>query len=146
MNKTISLPISILAVAICAALANGCSEPVSEPSRTSVSQSRTRLRYPTGVDTIAAWSGGRYQIIVDGLYDAENKPDPCILRLVRAYLKDGSNVYVRGKNECVVLNVEMLRFEKYPITEIPEQYKSFFGRLQEGTEDQRVRVLPIINP
>jgi hypothetical protein len=136
----------ILSVAVCVALISGCSESVPESSQSAARQARTRLRYPIGVDTVAAWADGRYQIVLDGLYDEENKLDPCILGPVRAYLKDGPLVYVRGKNECVVLDIERLSFEKYPITQIPDRYKSVFDRLQNGTEDPRVRVLPIIDP
>lgn len=138
--------VSVFAGAILVVLISGCSEPVQVPSQPSTRQARTRSRYPTGVDTVAAWADGRYQIVVDALYDEEHKPDPCILRLVRAYLEENSQVYVRGKNECVVLDVENLSFKKYPITQIPGQYKSVFDRLQNGTTDKRVRVLPIINP
>jgi hypothetical protein len=146
MNHAVFQSAFTFSVTICVAIIIGCSEPVQEPSRSYVRKAMTRSRYPIGVDTVAEWAEGRYQIVVDGLYDAENKPDPCVLRLVRAYLKDGSLVYVRGKNECVVLDIEKLSFEKYPIHQIPAQYKNVFDRLKDGTKDQRVRVLPIINP
>ena len=138
----------VLAVVFSSMLFFGCSEPADVSSQTDQFQERTRSRsrYPTGVDTVAAWSNGRYQIVVDGLYDDENNTDPCILRLVRAYLQQGSYVYVRGKNECVVLDLENLKFERFPIAQIPSKYMSVFDILQKGSDDNRVHVLPIINP
>ena len=146
MIFTLTRSIFVLVVFICALLMTGCSEPVEVSSQSAVRQKRTRARYPTGVDTVAAWADGRYQIVVDALYDEENKPDPCILRLVRAYLKEGSHVYIRGQNECVVLDVEKLSFEKYPIAQIPARYRSVFNALENGSKDKRVHTLPVINP
>jgi hypothetical protein len=130
----------------CLMLLSGCSEPQREPAGSTVRQLKTRSRYPTGIDTVAAWSEGRFQICVDSLYDEEAKPDPCILRLVRAYFEEGALVYIRAKNACVVLNVENKNIEKFSVTQIPERYQMVFERLQNETKDKRVHLLPIINP
>src|SRR4051794_14758155 len=51
------------------------------------------LRYPPGVDTVAYWGDGRFQIVLNNLFDNENKSNGAIAQGIHAFVQRGALVF-----------------------------------------------------
>jgi len=133
--------ITVLLASVSLAGFAGCSDQADtdqgHKTQSVAHRSAGTIKYPTGIDTVAAWCSGRFQIVVRALYDEEHEPDSCILAGVRAWFKQGEMVYVRGEKAFVVLNLNEETFEKYPLEKVPQD-------LQEQLERSKVITDPAV--
>lgn len=101
--------------------------------------------FPTGIDTIRSWNSGRFQIVLDALYDDKAPGSPSILKLIRSYTQDGDFVYFLSEDYFAILNLINGNFEKNKLSDVSEDKVKYLIKLENPSKHSDVHKIPIIN-
>lgn len=84
-----------------------------------------QLDYPIGVDTVAWWEKGRYEIVYDALYDNSLKwPDYVLMDGVEGYFREDGKIFFWGNGQYGVLDLDNDVFSLCSENEIPKDYRT----------------------
>lgn len=109
------------------------------------SQEAQRLTYPPGVDTVAYWDDGRFQIVLNNLFDNSSKQTGALMPSLVAFVQRNELVFFVARNGYLVLNLKNSTYASHPtLAEFSESEQAVFRQIDSELSHKTSRTSDII--
>ncbi len=100
------------------------------------------LKYPPGIETVAYWGNGRFNVSLNNFYDAEASSVSSFMATfkgIRAMRQEGAVVYFVGDDGFLILDLAAATHRRFASKElIPAELSEPFVRLQDANEPANI--------
>ncbi len=112
----------------------------------SLSRKAQALKYPPGIETVAYWGNGRFNVSLNNFYDAEASSVSSFMATfkgIHAMRQEGSAVYFVGDDGFLILDLAAAIHRRFATKElIPAELSEPFASLQNTNEPANI----VFNP